>query len=104
MIALHGKNEVNGPQGGRKTEKHGKTVHFATLMDLYHIKDTELDKTSSEYKGRVVLREDVKDDSDSNAELTEQGSSVAKVLDYLPDFRMRRTSKLCSICSQSRAN
>ena len=74
-----------------KTQKECKTVHFATLVDLCHLKNSELDKKKfQKYKGRVVPRGDVvKDDSDSYAVFTEQGSSAspmtaAKVLDVIP--------------------
>ena len=39
-------------------------VHFASLMDICHLKNAELETTHQKYKGRVVLRGDtVKDDS-----------------------------------------
>ena len=41
-----------------------RTVHFATSMDLCHLKNSELEKEFQTYKGPVVLRGDtVKDDS-----------------------------------------
>ena len=44
----------------------GRKVHFASLMDLCHLKNSELDPRFQKYKGRVVLRGDsVKDDSGS---------------------------------------
>ena len=72
----------------------GATVHFASLMDICHLKNAELEPKHQKYKGRVVLRGDtVKDDSGSYAVVTEQGSSAsqmtaAKVMDViarLPD-------------------
>ena len=46
------------------------TVHFASLMDLCHLKSAELKKKHQKYKGRDVLRDDiVNDDSDSCAVL-----------------------------------
>ena len=43
---------------------NGHTVHFASLMDLCHFKNSELEPQFQKYKGRVVLRGDiVKDDS-----------------------------------------
>ena len=55
----------------------GATVHFASLMDICHLKNAELEAKHQEYKGRVVLRGDiVKDDSGSYAVFTEQGSSA----------------------------
>ena len=65
----------------------GATVHFASLMDICHLKNAELEAKHQKYKGRVVLRGDiVKDDSGSYAVFTEQGSSAsqmtaAKVMD-----------------------
>ena len=44
----------------------GATVHFASLMDICHLKNAELETKHQKYKGRVVLRGDtVKDDSGS---------------------------------------
>ena len=69
----------------------GATVHFASLMDICHLKNTELE-AKQKYKGRVVLRGDiVKDDSGSYAVFTEQGSSAsqmtaAKIMDII--FRL----------------
>ena len=58
----------------------GHTVHFASLMDICHLKNTELEAKHQQYKGRVVLRGDiVKDDSGSNAVFTEQGSSASQM-------------------------
>ena len=51
----------------------GKIVHLASLMDLCHLKNSELEPQYQKYKDRVVLRGDVvKDDSDSYAVFTEQ--------------------------------
>ena len=42
----------------------GATVHFASLMDMCHLKNAEVEAKHKKYKGRVVLRGDsVKDDS-----------------------------------------
>ena len=67
----------------------GTTVHFASLMDICHLKNAELEAKHQKYKGRVVLRGDfVKDDSESYAVFTEQGSSAsqmtaAKIMDII---------------------
>ena len=46
----------------------GATVHFASLMDICHLKNAELEAKHQKYKGRVVLRGDiVKDNSGSYA-------------------------------------
>ena len=58
----------------------GVKVHFATLMDICHLKNAELEAKHQKYKGRVVLRGDiVKDDSGSYAVFTEQGSSASQM-------------------------
>ena len=67
----------------------GAKVHFATLMDICHLKNAALEAKHQQYKGRVVLRGDiVKDDSGSYAVFTEQDSSAsqmtaAKVMDII---------------------
>ena len=67
----------------------GATVHFASLMDICHLKNDELEAKHQKYKGRVVLRGDiVKDDSGSYAVFTEQGPSAsqmtaAKIMDII---------------------
>ena len=51
----------------------GATVHFASLMDICHLKNAELEAKHQKYKGRVVLCGDiVKDNSGSYAVFTEQ--------------------------------
>ena len=58
----------------------GATVHFASLMDICHLKNAELETKHQKYKGRVVLRGDiVKDNSGSYAVFTEQGSSASQM-------------------------
>ena len=37
----------------------GATVHFASLMDICHLKNAELEAKHQKYKGRVVLRNDI---------------------------------------------
>ena len=61
----------------------GATVHFASLMDICHLKNAELEAKHQKYKGRVV-----KDNSGSYAVFTEQGSSAsqmtaAKIMDII---------------------
>ena len=44
----------------------GAKVHFASLMDICHLKNAELEAKHQKYKGRVALRGDiVKHDSGS---------------------------------------
>ena len=67
----------------------GAKIHFASLMDICHLKNADLEAKHPKYKGQVVLRGDiVKDDSGSYAVFTEQGSSAsqmtaAKVMDII---------------------
>ena len=70
----------------------GAKVHFASLMDVCHLKNAELEAKHQKYKGRVVVRGDiVKDDTGSYAVVTDQrsqGSSAsqmtaAKVMDII---------------------
>ena len=52
----------------------GAKVHFASLMDICHLKNAELEAKHQKYKGRAVLRGDiVKDDLGSYAVFTDQG-------------------------------
>ena len=58
----------------------GAKVHFASLMDMCHLKNAELEAKHQKDKGPVVLRGDiVKDDSGSYAVFTEQGSSASQM-------------------------
>ena len=63
-----------------EAKKEDKTMHFASLIDLCHYKNSELGPTYQKHKGRVVLRDDiVKDDSGSYAVFTEQGPSASQM-------------------------
>ena len=72
-----------------EARNEGRKVHFASLMDLCHLKNSELKPKFQKYKGRGVLRGDiVKDGSGSYAVFTEQGSSAsqmtaAKIMDII---------------------
>ena len=72
-----------------EARKKDRKVHFASLMDLCHLKKSELDRQYQKYKGRVALRGDiVNHDSGSFAVFTEQGSSAsqmtaAKIMDII---------------------
>ena len=77
----------------------GAKVHFASLMDICHLQNAELEAKHQKYKGRVVLRGDiVKDDSGSYAVFTEQGSSASQMTAakshgyHLQTAGLRRTS------------
>ena len=78
----------NGRRDSGSTKRE-KQVHFATLLDICHLKNAELEPKHQKYKGRVVIRGYiVKDDSGAYAVFTEQGSSAlhmtaAKVMDVI---------------------
>ena len=58
-----------------------RKVHFASLMDICHLENFELEPQYQKYKGWVVLRGDiVKDDSGAYAVFTEQGSSASQMI------------------------
>ena len=59
--------------------KEGKTVHFASLMEICHPKNSEPEQTFQKYKGRVVFRGDIVKDAGSYAVFTEQGSSASQM-------------------------
>ena len=62
----------------------GATVHFASLMDICHLKKAELEAKHQKYKGRVVLRGDiVKDNSGSYAGSSASQMTAAKVMDII---------------------
>ena len=42
-----------------ETRTSGAKVHFASLMDICHLKNAELEAKHPQYKGRVVLRGDI---------------------------------------------
>ena len=84
LTKVRNKNEVMD-----EARNKGRKVHVASLMDLCHLGNSELEPQYPKYKGRVVLRGDIaRDDSGSNAVFTEQGSSIsqmtaAKVMDII---------------------
>ena len=57
----------------------GAKVHVASLMDICHLKNAELEAKHLKYKGRVVLRGDITEgDSGSYAVFAGQGSSASQ--------------------------
>ena len=63
-----------------ETWTKGIKVHFASPMDICHLKNAELGTKHQKCKGRVVLRGDtVKDDSGCHAVFTEQRSSASQM-------------------------
>ena len=83
------KSQKQEKEAIKEAQKNNTKVHFASLMDLCHLKNSELERQVQKHKGRVVLRGDiVKDDSGAYAVFTEQGSSAsqmttAKVMDVI---------------------
>ena len=66
ILAWHLTNVKNKSEVIAEARTEGHTVHFASLMDLCHLKNSELEPRFQIYKGPVVLRGDiVKDDSGS---------------------------------------
>ena len=58
----------------------GAKVHFASLMDICHLKNADLETKHRNYKGRVVLGGAlVEDDAGAYAVFTEPGSSASQM-------------------------
>ena len=75
------KKVKNMKEVSKKAQKINNKVHFASLMDSCHLKNSELDQQFQKYTGRIVLRGDiVKDDSGHQAVFTEQGSSASQMM------------------------
>ena len=72
-----------------EAQRDNTKVHFATLMDICHLKNAELEPILQKYRGWIVLYGDiVKDDSGAYAVFTEPGSSAsqmaaAKIMDVI---------------------
>ena len=63
-----------------EAQRDNQKVHFASLMDICHLKNAELEPKLQKYEGRAVLWGDiVKDDSGPYAVFTEQSSSGSQV-------------------------
>ena len=57
----------------REAKATGRTIHFGSLMDLCHLKNSQLGEEFWSYKGRIAFRGDiVKDEEGSFAVFTEQ--------------------------------
>ena len=78
MLALQLTKVRNKKDVINEARNKSRKVHFASLMDLCHLKNSELEPRYLKYKGSVVLRGNtVKDDSRSLAVFTEQGPSAS---------------------------
>ena len=65
----------------------GVTVYFASLMDICHLKNAELEAKHPKFKGQVVPRGDiVKDNFGSYAVFTEQGSSASQMAKLIVQY------------------
>ena len=63
-----------------EAQRDKKNVHFAALMDICHLKNSELEPKLQKYKSRIVLRGDiVKDDSGAYA----SQMTAAKITDVV---------------------
>ena len=102
LTKVRNKNEVI-----EEARNKCRKLHFASLMDLCHLKNSELEPQYPKYKSRVVLQGDiVKDDSGSYAVFTEQGSSVsqltaAEVMDMYQGFQDVRDKQLIKVRVQA---
>ena len=76
--------------------KDGRFVHSASLMDLCHLKRSELATHLQKYQGRVVLLWNRKDDSGYSA-VTEQGAAVSQMAATFLDTmsRLHGTALAC---------
>ncbi|MHC4951072.1 MAG: hypothetical protein ACYTEU_08835, partial [Planctomycetota bacterium] len=64
----------------RDAKAKGVHVHFGSLMDLCHIKNSQMGKEFWSYKGRIVFRGDLTKDEDGYlAVFTEQGASASNM-------------------------
>ena len=78
--AWHLKKVRNKEEVIEEARNKGRKVHVASLMDLCHLKNSELEPQYRKCKGRVILRCDiVKDDPGSYAVFTEQESSASQM-------------------------
>ena len=64
----------------KEAKAKGEQVHFATLEQLCHQKNSQLEESMRKYKGRIVLRGDnVKDQEGFYAVFSEQGTSASQM-------------------------
>ena len=78
----------------QKAQKEGRTVHLATLMDFFYLKNSEFEQKFQKYRGRVELRGDV---GSSASQMT-----AAKVLDVIARLSgcAGQASDAVSACTQ----
>ena len=62
----------------------GAKVHFASLMDICHLKNAELKAKHQKYKGRVVLRGDIVKDDSGSQHLQMTAAKVMDIISRLP--------------------
>jgi len=64
----------------REAKAAKKSVHFGSLMELCHIKNSQMGEEFWSYKGRIVFRGDiVKEEDGTYAVFTEQGASASNM-------------------------
>ena len=64
----------------REAKAQGRSVHFGSLMDLCHLKNSQMGEEFWSYKGRIVFRGDiVKDEQGTFAVFSEQGASASNM-------------------------
>ena len=73
LTKVRSKNEVI-----EEARTKGAKVHYASLMDISHLKNAELEAKHQKYKGRVVLRGDLAEKGSSASQM-----SAAKVMDII---------------------
>ena len=63
-----------------EARRTGKKVHFGCIMELCHLKNSQLPAEYHKYKGRVVFRGDIiKDEEGAYALFSEQGASASSI-------------------------
>ena len=75
------KNETSKSEVVRQLHKKGKTIHFASLMDLCRLKMAEFAKYFQNTRGSFVLwRNNVKDEEGCRAVFAEQHASACQMI------------------------
>ena len=75
-----------------ESKDEGRKVHCATLMDICHLKNAELEAKHQKYKGRVVLCGDIVEDNSRFYEVfTEhQSSPFSKIILDLMQYSLNK--------------
>ena len=70
VVSMEGDDESRATKRSSSNQQMGKAIHFATLMDSRHLKNSELEQMFEKYKGHAS--DIVKDFSGSHAVFTER--------------------------------